>query len=112
MRLLLLAADQPEQLTQLRELLGVEYSLFTATSVDESLDYLRMTRVDVVVVAFEAPDIAIESFLQQIKTLQPHCATLYIAPSYRSAESESRLHLPSSDFLIRRPFHRRGTPLL
>lgn len=106
MKLLLLAADQPGQLTQLRELLGSEYSLFTAATVEEGLDYLRMTRVDVVIAAFTDPDISIESFLQQTKSLQPHCATLYIAPPYQSDDTDAGPQLPTSDFHIRRPFHR------
>lgn len=106
MKLLLLVADQAGQLTQLRELLGSEYSLFAAAAVEEGLDYLRMTRVDVVVAALSDPELSVESFLQQTKILQPHCATLYIAPPYQSSETGAKLSLPSSDFLIRRPFHR------
>jgi GAF domain-containing protein len=106
MKLLLLVADQPGQLTQLRELLGPENSLFTAASIEEGLDYLRMTRVDVVVAAFTEPDISVDAFLQQTKILQPHCSTLYIAPPYQPGEAGAERSLPSSDFLLRRPFHR------
>ncbi len=106
MKLLLLVADQPEQLTQLSDLLVSEYSLFTAASVDEGLDYLRMTRVDVVIAAFSAPNIPVGSFLQQVKSLQPNCATLYVADPYQASEPVSEQTFPASDFLIRRPFHR------
>ena len=78
MKLLLLAADRPKQLTQLRELLGADYSLFTAVSPEAGLDYLRLTRVDVVIAAFADPAVPVGPFLQQVKTNQPQCVTLNI----------------------------------
>ncbi len=104
MKLLLLAADRPKQLTQLRELLGAEYSLFTAVSPEAGLDYLRLTRVDVVIAAFAETAVPIGPFLQQVKTIQPHCVTLNIVSSHPSDDQAEEPTLPPSDFFLRRPF--------
>jgi nitrogen-specific signal transduction histidine kinase len=89
---------------QLREQIGATYTLFTATSRDEALEYLRLTNVDMVIAAFDDRTVPIAGFFDQAKVLQPHCVTLYVAPPLPPDMIEAETDLPPSDFLLRRPF--------
>src|SRR5215471_18548847 len=106
MRSLLLVADQPEWLTQLHERLGEVYTLFSAESQVEALEVLQLTKVDVVVGAFEARSWQIVQFFERAKVLQPHCVTLYLAPPPPPEGAAAESCVPQSDFCLRRPFTR------
>jgi nitrogen-specific signal transduction histidine kinase len=111
MKSLLLIADTNTQLNQLRELLGPIYTLFTAASLDEALDYLRLTKVDVVITACEDRTFPCAELFEQAKAIQPHCVTCYIAPPLSPDLLGSENDLPRSDFLLRRPFDGNGLRL-
>lgn len=104
MRSLLLLADTSEQLAQLRRLLGDEHTLLPAESQVEALDYLRLTKVDVIVAAYDTRREKLEAFFDQAKALQPHCVTLCLAPPQSPHDADQSF--PRSDFLLRRPLQR------
>jgi nitrogen-specific signal transduction histidine kinase len=106
MKALLLVSETAKDLTQLCELLGPSYTMFTATSPEDALDYLRQTRVEVVVVGCETPGHAITACLTQAKALQPHCVTLYLAPILPADVVVAEHERPLCDFFLRRPFTR------
>jgi signal transduction histidine kinase len=104
MRSLLLVADTRERLTELQKLLGDAYTLFIAESQGDALECLQLTKVDVVVGAFETRSLEIVQFFEQAKVLQPNCVTLYLAPPLPLDSGGSEMFAPQSDFCIRHPF--------
>jgi nitrogen-specific signal transduction histidine kinase len=110
MKALLLLTETPKQLTQLRELLGTSYTVFAAASPEDALEYLRLTRVDVVIVGYETPGRAMAACLVQAKALQPHCVTLCLAPPLPADVMVAEHEFPPGDFFLRRPFKREDLP--
>jgi hypothetical protein len=106
MKSLLLVADTREQLTQLQKLLGEAYTLFAAESLDDALECLQLTKVDVVVGTFEIRSSKVVQFFEQAKALQPNCVTFYLAPSQPLDRVDGERLVPQSDFRIRHPFSR------
>ena len=104
MRSLLLVADTRERLTELQKLLGDAYTLFIAESQGDALECLQLTKVDVVVGAFETRSSEIVQFFEQAKVMQPNCVTLYLAPPLPPDSVGSEVFVPQSDFSIRHPF--------
>jgi nitrogen-specific signal transduction histidine kinase len=104
MRSLLLVADTRERLTELQKLLGDAYTLFIAESQGDALECLQLTKVDVVVGAFETRSLEIIQVFEQAKVLQPNCVTLYLTPPLPADTAGSEMFVPQSDFCIRRPF--------
>jgi nitrogen-specific signal transduction histidine kinase len=104
MRSLLLVADMRERLAELQKLLGDTYTLFIAESQGDALECLQLTKVDVVVGAFETRSVDIVQFFEQVKVLQPNCVTLYLAPPRPLDSVGSEMFGPQSDFCIHRPF--------
>jgi nitrogen-specific signal transduction histidine kinase len=104
MRSLLLVADARERLTELQKLLGDAYTLFIAESQGDALECLQLTKVDVVVGAFEARSLEIVQVFERAKVLQPNCVTLYLAPPPPADTAGGDMFVPQSDFCIRRPF--------
>jgi nitrogen-specific signal transduction histidine kinase len=104
MRSLLLIADTRDRLTELQKLLGDTYTLFIAESQGDALECLQLTKVDVVVGAFETRSLEIVQFFEQAKVLQLNCVTLYLAPPLPPNSVGSEMFAPQSDFCIRRPF--------
>jgi nitrogen-specific signal transduction histidine kinase len=104
MRSLLLIADIRAQLTDLQKLLGDAYTLFLVESQGDALECLQLTKVDVVVGAFETCTAEVVQFFEQAKALQPDCVTLYLAPPLPPDRAGNEMLAPRSDFCIRRPF--------
>jgi nitrogen-specific signal transduction histidine kinase len=104
MRSLLLVADKRERLTELQKLLGDAYTLFTVGSQGDALEWLQLTKVDVVVGAFETRSLTIVQFFERAKALQPQCVTLYLAPALPPGQVGDEGCAPRTDFCIRRPF--------
>jgi nitrogen-specific signal transduction histidine kinase len=104
MRSLLLIADTRDRLTELQRPLGDTYTLFIAESQGDALECLQLTKVDVVVGAFETRSLEIVQFFEQAKVLQLNCVTLYLAPPLPPNSVGSEMFAPQSDFCIRRPF--------
>jgi nitrogen-specific signal transduction histidine kinase len=104
MRSLLLVADTRERFTELQKLLGDAYTLFIAESQGDALECLQLTKVDVVVGAFESRALETVQFFEQAKVLQPNCVTLYLAPPLPPDSAGSEMFIPQSDFCIRHPF--------
>ena len=65
---------------------------------------LQLTKVDVVVGAFETRSLEIVQFFEQAKVLQPNCVTLYLSPPLPPNSVGSEMFVPQSDFRIRRRF--------
>jgi response regulator RpfG family c-di-GMP phosphodiesterase len=78
MKSLLLVTDSNQQRTQFQHLYEDIYTFFTAASVSEALDLLRLTQVDVVAVALEDAAVPVQEFFAQAKAYHPHCVTLYL----------------------------------
>jgi nitrogen-specific signal transduction histidine kinase len=104
MRSLLLVADTRERFTDLQKLLGDAYTLFIAESQGDALECLQLTKVDVVVGAFETRSLEIVQFFEQAKVLQPNCVTLYLAPPLPLDSTGNEMFIPQSDFCIHHPF--------
>ena len=104
MRSLLLVADRRERLTDLQKLLGDAYTLFIAESQGDAQECLQLTKVDVVVGAFETRSVEIVQFFEQAKVLQPNCVTLYLAPPLPPDSAGNEMCVPQTDFCIRDPF--------
>jgi signal transduction histidine kinase len=104
MRSLLLVADTRERLTELQKLLGAAYTLFIAESQGDALECLQLTKVDVVVGAFETRSLEVVRFFERAKLLQPNCVTVYLAPPLPPDGADSETFIPQSDFCIRHPF--------
>jgi hypothetical protein len=104
MRSLLLVADTQERLTEAQKPLGDAYTLFIAESQGDALECLQLTKVDVVLGAFETRSLEIVHFFEQAKVLQPNCVTLYLAPPLPPDTTGGEMFVPQSDFCIRRPF--------
>jgi nitrogen-specific signal transduction histidine kinase len=106
MRSLLLVADKRERLTQLQKLLGDAYTLFIAESQGDALEWLQLTKVDVVVGAFETRSLTIGHFFERAKVLQPQCVTLYLASALPPDKAGDEGFAPQTDFCIHCPFSR------
>src|SRR6266511_2770753 len=97
-------ANKQERLSQLQKLLGDTHTLFAAESPVDALEFLQLTKVDVVVAAFEAHSPKSLQFFAQAKALQQHCVTVYLAPAPPPDGAEEEAAMPQSDFVLRRPF--------
>src|SRR5919108_5751547 len=106
MKALLLVANKHERLAQLQKLLGETHTLFTAGSPADALEFLQLTKVDVVVGAFDTRSPQIVQFFEQVKTVQRHCVTLYLAPPPPPDGAGEDTAFPRTDFVLRRPFSR------
>jgi nitrogen-specific signal transduction histidine kinase len=106
MKTLLLVANTHERLAQLQKLLGETHTLFTAESPVDGLELLQLTKVDVVVGAFDARSPQVVQFFEQVKAVQRHCITLYLAPPPPPEGAGDDTSMPRSDFVLRRPFSR------
>jgi len=106
MRALLLVANKQERLTQLQKLLGETHTLFTADSLADAVEFLQLTKVDVVIGAFDTRSPQIVQFFEQIKTVQRYCVTLYLAPPPPPDGAGEETSIPRTDFVLRRPFSR------
>jgi nitrogen-specific signal transduction histidine kinase len=101
MKSLLLVTETRAQLSQLHDLLATAYTLYSATGWDEALEFLQLTRVDVVLAAYEHRAEPVSTLFARARTLQPQCVTLCLVP----ATAESVDHdVPPSDFILRPPF--------
>jgi nitrogen-specific signal transduction histidine kinase len=106
MKALLLVANKQERLAQLQKLLGEMHTLFTAESPADAVEFLQLTKVDVVVGAFDTRSPLIVQFFEQVKTVQRHCVTLYLAPPPPPDGAGEDTSFPRTDFVLRRPFSR------
>jgi nitrogen-specific signal transduction histidine kinase len=106
MKALLLVANKQERLTQLQKLLGETHTLFTAESPADAVEFLQLTKVDVVVGAFDTRSPQIVQFFEHVKTVQRHCVTLYLAPPPPPDGAGEETSIPRADFVLRRPFSR------
>jgi PAS domain-containing protein len=106
MKALLLVANKQERLAQLQKLLGEMHTLFTAESPADAVEFLQLTKVDVVVGAFDTRSPSIVQFFEQVKTVQRHCVTLYLAPPPPPDGAGEDTSFPRTDFVLRRPFSR------
>ena len=88
----MLVANKQERLIQLQKLLGETHTLFTAESLADAVEFLQLTKVDVVIGAFDTRSSQIVQFFDQIKTVQRHCVTLYLAPPRRRLTVQERKH--------------------
>ncbi len=102
----MLVANKQERLTQLQKLLGETHTLFTAESSADAVEFLQLTKVDVVIGAFDTRSSQIVQFFEQIKTVQRHCVTLYLAPPPPPDGAGEETSSPRADFVLRRPFSR------
>ncbi len=106
MKALLLVANRQERLAQLQRLLGETHTLFTADSPADAVDFLQLTKVDVVVGAFDTRSPKVVEFFEQVKGAQHHCVTLYLAPPPPPDGAGEEASMPRTDFILRRPFAR------
>jgi nitrogen-specific signal transduction histidine kinase len=106
MKALLLVANKQERLAQLRKLLGEAHTLFTAESPEDAVEFLQLTKVDVVVGAFDTRSPKVVQFFEQVKALQRHCVTLHLAPPPPPDGAGEETSMPRADFVLRRPFSR------
>jgi nitrogen-specific signal transduction histidine kinase len=106
MKALLLVANTQERLAQLQKLLGEIHTLFTAESPADAVEFLQLTKVDVVVGAFDTRSSTIVQFFEQVKALQHHCVTIYLAPPPPPDGAGEETSMPRADFVLRRPFSR------
>jgi GAF domain len=106
MKALLLVANKQERLAQLQKLLGEAHTLFTAESPADAVEFLQLTKVDVVVGAFDTRSPKVAQFFEQVKTVQRHCVTLYLAPPPPPDGAGEETSMPRADFVLRRPFSR------
>jgi nitrogen-specific signal transduction histidine kinase len=106
MKALLLVANKQERLAQLQKLLGEAHTLFTAESPGDAVEFMQLTKVDVVVGAFDMRSPTVAQFFEHVKTLQRHCVTLYLAPPPPPDGAGEETSIPRTDFLLRRPFSR------
>jgi len=106
MKALLLVASKRERLAQLQKLLDETHILFTAESPADALEFLQLTKVEVVIGAFDVRSARIVQFFEQVKTLQPHCVTIELAPPPPPDGASEDISIPPADFVVRRPFTR------
>jgi nitrogen-specific signal transduction histidine kinase len=106
MKALLLVANKQERLAQLQKLLGETHTLFTAESPADAVEFLQLTKVDVVVGAFDTRSLKVVQFFEQVKAVQRHCVTLYLAPPLPPDGAGEETSIPRTDFVLRRPFSR------
>ncbi len=106
MKALFLVANKQERLVQLQKLLGETHTLFTAESPADAAEFLQLTKVDVVVGAFDIRSPQVVQFFEQVKTVQRHCVTLNLAPPPPPDGAGEEMSMPRTDFVLRRPFSR------
>ena len=106
MKALLLVANKQERLGQLQKLLGEGYTLFTAESPADAVEFLQLTKVDVVVGAFDTRSPKAVQFFDQVKAVQRRCITLDLAPPPPPDGAGEETSVPRTDFVLRRPFSR------
>jgi nitrogen-specific signal transduction histidine kinase len=106
MKALLLVANKQERLTQLQKLLGEIYTLFTAESPADAVEFLQLTKVDVVVGAFDTRSPKVVQFFEHVKAVQRQCVTLDLAPPSPPDGASDETSVPRTDFVLRRPFSR------
>jgi signal transduction histidine kinase len=106
MKSLLLVANKHERLAQLQRLLGETHTLFTAESPADAMEFLQLTKVDVVVGAFDIRSPKVVEFFEQVKGVQRYCVTLYLAPPPPPDGAGEETSMPRADFVLRRPFSR------
>jgi nitrogen-specific signal transduction histidine kinase len=106
MKALLLVANKQERLAQLQKLLGEMHTLFTAESPADAVEFLQLTKVDVVVGAFDTRTPKIVKFFEDVKAVQRHCVTLDLAPPPPPDGAGEETSIPRTDFVLRRPFSR------
>ena len=104
MKSVLLMSDTRHQRSPLHEILASTYTLYTASSVEEGVEYLQLTKVDVVVAASAARPELIARFFEQAKTLHPYCVTLSIAPALPAELVGTEPVLAPGDVFLRQPF--------
>jgi GAF domain-containing protein len=85
-------------------MLDTAYTLYTASALEEALEYLQLAKVDVVMAACEHRTEPVARLFEHTRTLQPQCITLCVAPSLPSPLVSAEAALPASDFLLRQPF--------
>jgi len=106
MKALLLVANKQERLAQLQKLLGEMYTLFTAESPADAVEFLQLTKVDVVIGAFDTRSPKVSQFFENVKAVQRHCVTLDLAPPPPPDGAGEETSIPRTDFVLRRPFSR------
>jgi nitrogen-specific signal transduction histidine kinase len=106
MKALLLVTNKHERLAPLQKLLGETHTLFTAESPGDGLEFLQLTKVDVVVGAFDTRSPQVVQFFEQVKAVQHHCVTVYLAPPPPPDGAAEETPIPRTDFVLRRPFSR------
>jgi nitrogen-specific signal transduction histidine kinase len=106
MRALLLVANKQERLAQLQKLLGEMHTLFTAESSADAVEFLQLTKVDVVIGAFDTRSPKVVQFFEHVKAVQRHCVTLDLAPPPPPDGASEETSVPRTDFVLRRPFSR------
>src|SRR5215510_5823971 len=106
MKALLLVTNKHERLAPLQKLLGETHTLFTAESPGDGLEFLQLTKVDVVVGAFDTHSPQVVQFFEQVKTVQHHCVTVYLAPPPPPDGAAEETPIPRTDFVLRPPFSR------
>ena len=102
----MLVANKQERLVQLQKLLGETHTVFTAESPADGVEFLQLTKVDVVVGAFDICSPQVVQFFEQVKTVQRHCVSLYLAPPSPPDGAGEGTSTPRTDFVLRRPFSR------
>ncbi|HEX9871989.1 MAG TPA: GAF domain-containing protein, partial [Candidatus Tectomicrobia bacterium] len=106
MKALLLVANKQERLAQLQKLLGEMHTLFTAESPADAVEFLQLTKVDVVIGAFDTRSPKVSQFFENVKAVQRHCVTLDLAPPPPPDGAGEETSIPRTDFVLRRPFSR------
>jgi signal transduction histidine kinase len=106
MKALLLVTSKRDRLAQLQKLFDDTHTLFTASSPADALEFLQLTKVDVVIGAFDVRSAKIVQFFEQVKTLQHPCVTIELAPPAPPDGAAEDRHIPRADFVVRRPFTR------
>lgn len=103
MKSLLLIADTRQQRAQLHDMLAAHYTLYTATSVDEALEYLQLTKIDVVMATSESRAEPVVGLFAQAKRRYPYCVTLCVAPALPADFAGAAPPVPPGDVLLRHP---------
>jgi nitrogen-specific signal transduction histidine kinase len=106
MKALLLVANKQERLSQLQKLLGEIHTMFTAESPADAVEFLQLTKVDVVIGAFDTRSPKVVQFFEDVKAVQRHCVTLDLAPPLPPDGAGDETSVPRTDFVLRRPFSR------
>src|SRR5688572_19802915 len=73
---ILVVDDEPDVVRSVKDLLRLDYKVFTATSADEGLKTLRENRIDVVMTDQRMPDMTGVEFLEQVRDPHPDATRL------------------------------------